>query len=68
MTTRNFKAVAHRSQGWWALEVTGDDLSHPAYSQARRLDQAEEMVRDLPALHFGIGKDDPLRSCLALRR
>ena len=55
MTTRNFKATAHRSQGWWALEVTGDDLPHPAYTQARRLDQAEDMVRDLLALHFGIG-------------
>ena len=58
MTTRNFKVAAHRSQGWWALEVTGDGLSHPAYTQARRLDQAEDMVRDLLALHFGIGKDE----------
>jgi predicted XRE-type DNA-binding protein len=58
MTTGNFKASAHRSQGWWALEITGDDLSHPAYTQARRLDQAEEMVRDLLALHFGISKDE----------
>jgi predicted XRE-type DNA-binding protein len=58
MTTRNFKAAAHRSQGWWALEVTGEDLSHPAYTQARRLDQAEGMVRDLLALHFGIGADE----------
>jgi predicted XRE-type DNA-binding protein len=57
MTTRNFKAAAHRSHGWWALEVTGDDLSHPAYSQVRRLDQAENMVRDLLALHFEIDKD-----------
>jgi uncharacterized protein YciI len=37
MTTRNFKAAAHRSQGWWAFEVTGDDLPHPVYTQARRL-------------------------------
>ena len=58
MTTRNFKAAAHRSQGWWAFEVTGDDLPHPAYTQARRLDQAEDMVRDLLALHFGIGTDE----------
>jgi predicted XRE-type DNA-binding protein len=58
MTTRNFKAAAHRSQGWWALEVTGGDLSHPAYTQVRRLDQAEDIVRDLLALHFGIGKDE----------
>jgi hypothetical protein len=58
MTARNFKASAHRSQEWWALEVTGDDLSYPAYPKARRLDQAEDMVRDLLALHFGIGKDE----------
>jgi predicted XRE-type DNA-binding protein len=58
MTTRNFKATARRSQGWWALEVTGDGLSHPAYTQARRLDQAEDMVRDLLALHFGAGDDE----------
>ncbi len=58
MTTRNFKAAAHRSQGWWALEVAGDSLPHPAYTQARRLDQAEGMVRDLLALHFGVGKDE----------
>jgi hypothetical protein len=53
MTARNFKAMAHRSDGWWALEVTGDDLPYPAYTQARRLDQAEGIVRDLLALHFG---------------
>lgn len=54
---RNFKAMAHRSEGWWALEVTGDDLPYPAYTQARRLDQAEAVVRDLLALHFGISED-----------
>jgi hypothetical protein len=53
MTARNFKAMAHRSEGWWALEVTGDELPYPAYTQARRLDQAEGIVRDLLALHFG---------------
>lgn len=53
MKTRSFTATAHRGQGWWALEVTGDGLSHPAFTQARRLDQAESVVRDLLALHFG---------------
>ena len=57
MTARNFKAMAHRSGGWWALEVTGDNLPHPAYTQARRLDQAEGMVRDLLALHFATSED-----------
>jgi predicted XRE-type DNA-binding protein len=54
MTTRSFYATARRSQGWWALEVTGDGLSHPAFTQARRLDQAESVVRDLLAVHFGV--------------
>ncbi|HUZ26358.1 MAG TPA: hypothetical protein VMV07_21600 [Streptosporangiaceae bacterium] len=54
MADRSFKVTAHRSQGWWALEVTGDGLEYPAYTQARRLDQAEDMVRDLLALHFDI--------------
>ena len=54
MAERSFKVTAHRSQGWWALEVTGGGLEYPAYTQARRLDQAEDMVRDLLALHFDI--------------
>jgi hypothetical protein len=49
-----FTATARRSQGWWAIEVTGDGLSYPAYTQARRLDQAEDIVRDLLALHFDL--------------
>src|SRR5262249_61815586 len=58
MTARSFEATAHRSDGWWALEVTGDGLPHPVYTQARRLDQAEDMVRDLLALPFGHGSKD----------
>jgi hypothetical protein len=57
MTAKSFTATARRSQDWWALEVTGDDLPHPAYTQSRRLDQADAMVRDLLALHFGISVD-----------
>jgi hypothetical protein len=57
MTAGNFKAMAQRSDGWWALEVTGGDLPHPAYTQARRLDQADGVVRDLLALHFGVTED-----------
>jgi predicted XRE-type DNA-binding protein len=58
MTSRSFTAKVRRSEGWWAVEVTGDDLPYPAYTQARRLDQVEGMVRDLLALHFDIGKDE----------
>lgn len=36
-------AIAKRSDGWWAIEVP----EIPGlFTQARRLDQAEEMVRD----------------------
>ncbi len=58
MAGRNFKVTAHRSGGWWALDVTGDDLRYPAYTQTRRLDQVEAMARDLLALHFNIGADE----------
>ncbi len=54
MPSGTFTARARRSQGWWAIEVTGDRLQFPAYTQARQLDQAEAMVRDLLALHFDI--------------
>ena len=57
MTARSFRAMAYRSEGWWALEVTGDDLPYPAYTQAWRLDQADGVVRDLLALHFGTSED-----------
>jgi hypothetical protein len=52
MTARVFNVIARRSQGWWALEVTGDDLPYPAFIQVRRLDQAEAMIRDLLALQL----------------
>jgi hypothetical protein len=58
MSVRNFTATARRSAGWWAIEVTGDELPYPAYTQVRRLDQAEAMVRDLLALHFDIDARD----------
>jgi predicted XRE-type DNA-binding protein len=52
MAARVFNVTARRSQGWWALEVTGDDLAYPAFTQVRRLDQGEAMVRDLLALQL----------------
>jgi hypothetical protein len=51
---KSFTATARRSQGRWAIEVTGDDLQYPAYTQSKRLDQAEAAVRDLLALHFDV--------------
>ncbi|MGO9082030.1 MAG: hypothetical protein ACLQDY_23845 [Streptosporangiaceae bacterium] len=58
MTGRSFQVAARRSEGWWALEVTGGGLQYPAHTQARRLDQAQAMVRDLLALHFDISPAD----------
>jgi predicted XRE-type DNA-binding protein len=58
MEDRRFKVSSRRSDGWWALEVTGDGLDYPAYTQTRRLDQADAMVRDLLALHFDIRSDE----------
>jgi hypothetical protein len=46
MTSRRFTAKARRSEGWWAVEVTGDDLPYPAYTQARRLEPAKPACRD----------------------
>ena len=57
-STKTFTATARRSQGWWALEITGSGLTHLAYTQVRRLDQAADMVRDLLALHFDIDPAD----------
>jgi predicted XRE-type DNA-binding protein len=58
MEDRRFYVTARRSEGWWALEVTGNGLDYPAYTQTRRLDRADSMVRDLLALHFDIRSDE----------
>ncbi|WP_433379727.1 hypothetical protein [Streptosporangium sp. CA-115845] len=55
-----FRVTAQRSDGWWALEIEGPGLRRPAHTQARRLDQAEETVRDLLAVRFDVGLDDPV--------
>lgn len=44
----NLTAVCVRSDGWWAITIP--ELEH-VYSQARRLDQVEKMVREAAALH-----------------
>lgn len=53
-----FRVTAQRSGGWWVLEIEGPGLRRPAHTQARRLDQAEETVRDLPAVRFDADIDD----------
>lgn len=55
-----FRVTAQRSGGWWALEVEGPGLRRPAHTQARRLDQVEETVRDLLAVRFDVDADDRL--------
>lgn len=42
-------ATAVRSEGWWAIEVTGVP-GGPFHTQTRRLDQVEAMVKDGIAL------------------
>lgn len=42
------KVTATRTGDWWALEA--DFAGQPVYTQARRLDQAEAMVRDAFAM------------------
>ncbi|GGL52114.1 transcriptional regulator [Planomonospora parontospora] len=53
-----YRVTAQRSGGWWALTVEGPGLHRPAYTQARRLDRAEHMVRDLLALHLDVDPGD----------
>ncbi|MDP9844302.1 hypothetical protein [Streptosporangium lutulentum] len=55
-----FRVTAQRSEGWWALEVEGPGLRRPAHTQVRRLDQAEETVRDPLALRFDTDVDGRL--------
>ncbi|MFG1705798.1 hypothetical protein ACFLIM_21625 [Nonomuraea sp. M3C6] len=55
---RTFRVTAQKSGDWWALTVEGPGLSRPAYTQAKRLDKAEAMVRDLLALHFDVAPGD----------
>ncbi|WP_066362826.1 hypothetical protein [Herbidospora mongoliensis] len=74
-----FRVTAQKSEDWWALRVEGPGLSRPAHTQVRRLDKAEDMVRDLLALHFDgdashigdieiIPADEPLADELASTR
>jgi hypothetical protein len=54
MSRRTFTATCQRSQGWWAIrvpEVRG------AFSQARRLQHVERMVRDVVALALEVPPD-----------
>ncbi|MFF4616938.1 hypothetical protein [Nonomuraea jabiensis] len=41
--------TASRSDAWWALTVSGRGLKRSYHTQVKRLEQAEEMARDLVA-------------------
>lgn len=49
-----YTAKAERVDGWWAITVVGFPGAH---TQVRRLDQAEEAVRDLLSLLLGAEPD-----------
>jgi hypothetical protein len=58
MTRPLYRVLAIRSDGWWALladlrEVNGREIA----SQARRLDQADRMIRDAIALVLDVPHD-----------
>ena len=55
MTNRTtYRVTAERSGGWWALEAPEIRGCH---SQARRLDQADEMIRDAISLMLDVPPD-----------
>lgn len=55
MATRpTYEAIAIRSGGWWAIEVP---QVRGVHSQARRLDQAEDIAREAIALMLEVPED-----------
>lgn len=53
----HYTVVATRSEGWWALAGSSPD-GPEIFTQSRRLEQAEAMVRDAVALTLGLDPDD----------
>ncbi|MET7332302.1 hypothetical protein [Nonomuraea sp. NPDC005650] len=50
MSKRDTYAItASRSDDWWALTISGPGLKRSYHTQVKRLEQAEEMARDLVA-------------------
>lgn len=54
MEVKTYKAVCERSDGWWAISVPG---VRGAHTQARRLDQAETMAREVIAGLLDVPED-----------
>ncbi len=51
----SYTATCHRSGRWWAIEIP--EVAEGAYTQARRLDDVEHMVRDLLSLMLEVPED-----------
>lgn len=54
MTRTTYKVTATREDGWWVLDVP--ELEG-VFSQARRLDQAEDMARDAIAVMLDVPEE-----------
>ncbi|MEO3858483.1 hypothetical protein [Acrocarpospora sp. B8E8] len=53
-----YRIVASRDEDWWGLVVSGPGLKRPHHTQVKRLEQAEEMARDLVALMLDVDEAD----------
>ncbi|TYB58908.1 hypothetical protein FXF51_35880 [Nonomuraea sp. PA05] len=53
-----YTITASRSDDWWALTVSGSGLKRSYHTQVKRLEQAEEMVRDLVATMLDVDVSD----------
>jgi hypothetical protein len=49
-----YRVNASRDGKFWMLEITGPGLKHSGATQVRRLDQADDMVRDWLATRFDL--------------
>ncbi|GAA3532781.1 hypothetical protein GCM10022419_009910 [Nonomuraea rosea] len=50
-----YTITASRSDAWWALTVSGPRLKRSYHTQVKRLEQSEEMARDLVAAMLDVG-------------
>ncbi|MEU6715504.1 hypothetical protein ABZ897_28920 [Nonomuraea sp. NPDC046802] len=53
-----YTITASRSDGWWALTVSGPGLKRSYHTQVKRLEQAEEMTRDLLVTMLDVSEID----------
>ncbi|GAA0443683.1 hypothetical protein Acor_27630 [Acrocarpospora corrugata] len=53
-----YRIVASRDEDWWGLVISGPALKRPHHTQVKRLEQAEEMARDLVTLMLDVEEAD----------